>query len=145
VTLHSSGRSAGSRIRRSETVNCRVCQRIFEYRGYGPKVCPNCMKREDDLFEKVRTYLETHPRATLVQTHMDTGVSLRKLQAWIREDRLGYSSVAGGLSCKLCGTPIVSGTLCPKCSSRMGGGTPRKGSYSGQATEDDNKMRFIKH
>ena len=81
-----------------EVRNCRVCNRVFDYLGYGPQVCPECLKKEEELFEKVRSYLESHPRATLVQTTQDTGVPLRKLQAWIKEERLAY---------------------CPKCIGKM--------------------------
>lgn len=102
-----------------EVRNCRVCNRVFDYLGYGPQVCPECLKKEEELFEKVRSYLESHPRATLVQTTQDTGVPLRKLQAWIKEERLAYSTKGAGSTCDLCGVPIVAGRFCPKCIGKM--------------------------
>ncbi|MBQ5430209.1 MAG: flagellar protein [Lachnospiraceae bacterium] len=118
--------------------NCRACDRVFDYPGYGPQVCPECLKTEEEQFEIVRSYLESHPRATLVQTTNDTGVSLRKLQAWLREERLSYATSKGsGFTCDLCGVPIVAGRLCPKCAGRLANPERSKRTLKGNSSREE--------
>lgn len=118
---------------------CKNCRRLFNYIN-GPDLCPECVKlipnnenlitetvlkatleplvkEEELLFEQVRDYIMTHPKATLVQIAEVNNTTPMKLLQWVREDRLEFSedSKSVWFECEKCGTKIRSGRLCNRC------------------------------
>ncbi len=70
---------------------CRVCGALFEYKGLGEYVCPDCGHKEYDSYGLVRSYLEKHPGANILQTEKNTGVSRSKIARMIADERFDIS------------------------------------------------------
>lgn len=121
---------------------CTECGKLFAYPGFGPDVCQACRKKDQEDFDKVRDYLDTHD-SSLPKTAMDTGVSSKKLYQWVREERLYFRNDGdSGLYCEICGAPISTGRYCRKCKAKL----MLKGVKVNTEHEDrpiDEKMRFI--
>ncbi len=131
--------------------NCRECRRIFRYPGFGDILCPLCRKQDDEDFEKVKKYLQEHVGAKGKDVFKATGVTVQKIQKWLREERLIVSDATGlGLTCESCGAIISSGKLCPDCKRALAVGFGF-GRDTGKQPETnrptisrkDQKMRFL--
>ncbi len=100
----------------NKVFTCGKCRRMFQYPGYGPKLCPECKKQDDEDYEKVKTYLRDNPGRTLYQTSEDCNVSIEEIRGWLKDERLEYKGEGStGLVCEHCGAPITSGKLCDEC------------------------------
>jgi len=98
---------------------CKECKRIFQYVS-GPVLCSFCRKKDDEEFEKVRTFLRDFPGATMQEVSQATGVSTTKIHRWLKEERLEVvegSPVA--LNCEKCGVRIRSGRFCVDCAKSL--------------------------
>lgn len=124
---------------------CKICGKVFAYSGFGPDVCPDCMHREQEEFEKVREYLETHDHSSLQQTSLDTGIPVKKLYRWIHEERLYFKNDGtSGLFCEICGAPINTGRYCNRCKARLKLKGVKIDSEPDKKLTPDEKMRFIR-
>lgn len=100
--------------------NCRRCGKIFQYVA-GKPICPNCRQKEEDDFEKVRSYLYDYQGATLMEVAQATGVSAAMIQQFLREDRLMIPKDSPiTIGCENCGTGIKSGRFCSACTAQLG-------------------------
>ncbi|MDI3298849.1 MAG: MerR family transcriptional regulator [Bacillota bacterium] len=98
-----------------QLVNCRRCGRLFA--SAGAALCPECIEARERDFERVREWLDRHPRGTASQAAEATGVPLAEVTGFIREGRL---RLAGGeLRCERCGTAIPNGRLCASCAEEL--------------------------
>lgn len=99
--------------------NCPKCKKIFSPVG-GSVICPECVKAEEEEFEKVRTYLRDNRGADINVVSDETGVSTKKILKYLREGRLEVSEgMADFLKCEKCGVPIRSGQYCRACSEKV--------------------------
>lgn len=120
----------------TELKYCRICGRAFPYNGEGDIICPRCIQKEQDDFERVKKYLsENH--STEKETAEATGVPEATLTKWVREGRLSFGAGVSGLRCEMCGKPIRTGKLCADCQKKVS----KKG-YSTNRSNNDGKMRF---
>lgn len=115
---------------------CRRCGRVFPYDGQGDIICPRCIQKEQDDFEKVKKYLEEH-HSTEQETAQATGVSMNTLTEWAREGRLTFGFGMTGLKCEMCGKPIRTGKLCAECQKKA-----QKKGYAANRTKTEGQMRF---
>ena len=131
---------------------CRVCKGIFLYSGYGPQMCPTCIKQDEEDFKKVKTYLRDNPGRSVTQTAEDCDVKIERIREWLREERLEFTDSHGAdLKCERCGTSILSGTLCDECRQTLARSVGvMKRSMERAPTSDvikpkesGNKMRFL--
>lgn len=100
----------------SNVIQCKICRRMFQYSGYGDKLCPSCKTEDEENFQKVKTYLRDNPGKTLMQTSEDCEVPVERIRAWLKDERLEYTGAGDtGLVCEHCGKPITSGTMCEEC------------------------------
>lgn len=130
--------------------NCRECRRIFQYNGYGDILCPECRKKDEEEFDRVKNYLRQNPDSTQKNVCDETGVDFNKILRWLREERLVTTDAKGlGLKCEQCGAPICSGKLCDECKRKLAADfglnrkseddAPKPISYS----KKEQKMRFL--
>jgi len=135
----------------NNVIRCKRCRRIFSYLGYGPKFCPDCVKKDEEDFQKVKEYLRDNPGMTLTRTSEDCDVKIEVIREWLREERLEYSSAEDiGLTCESCGKPITSGRFCNECKTTRAKAAnelsysfaPQKTSVKKQEKTGD-KMRFL--
>ena len=96
-----------------EMANCLRCKKVF------PKIkepiCDECKKKDEEIFEKVKKYLEDHPTSTVQRISAGTGASTKKILAWLREGRLEIAEATGDLKCRQCGADIATGQFCNAC------------------------------
>ncbi|HCC07444.1 MAG TPA: MerR family transcriptional regulator [Clostridiales bacterium] len=94
--------------------NCRKCGKVFSYTGNIH--CPECVEKEEEEFKMVKDYIYDHPKCSVYEVSEITGVAVRNIVNFLKQDRLesveGLSSL---LVCEKCGQSIKSGRYCPKC------------------------------
>lgn len=95
--------------------NCARCGKLFGSAG-GQRLCPTCVKQEQEEYEAVRAYLKKRPGAPLLEVSDATGVSVGRIREWVREGRLVLHEPSGnGLKCERCGQAVTTGRLCDRC------------------------------
>ena len=99
--------------------NCRKCKKLFP-RLLSP-ICEDCIKEEEELFQSVRKHLQENPNSTIAKTAEVTGVSAKKIMGYLRDGRIELSETNSDLHCRVCGTPIKSGTYCEPCHIKVQG------------------------
>ena len=99
----------------AETIACHKCRRLFTDFA-GRRLCYQCMRIDDELFEPVRDYVRNNPDATIFSTVEECHVTERQILEWLKEERLTYRNAEGsGLYCGRCGKGIPTGRFCPEC------------------------------
>ncbi|NLW09399.1 MAG: hypothetical protein GX036_06025 [Firmicutes bacterium] len=66
--------------------NCARCGKLYSF--FNHEVCRECFPAELEDFNKVRSYLEKHPNATLFEIGRETGVKRSVLFRFYRSGRL---------------------------------------------------------
>lgn len=98
--------------------NCPICGKIFVYNM--KKMCPDCAKKDEDDFEKVRDYLYENPGATIEEVSEQTEVDTKKILEFLKEGRLMLKNENPNLlRCEICDCPILTGKYCEKCAKDM--------------------------
>lgn len=101
--------------------NCKKCGKIYGYDGFS--TCRECRKEQELSFQKVKEYLHEFPGASVGEVEEATGVDGKEIMEFLRQGRLEMdpsSSIA--LSCERCGTKILTGRFCDRCSHEMQSG-----------------------
>lgn len=97
-----------------ETKNCPRCGRLFT--TLTGTICDSCSREEEEIFQRVKTYIEENPDNKIGQISKETEVSSKKILKYIKEGRLVISEgLKGALKCGKCGKPITSGKYCDSC------------------------------
>jgi len=88
--------------------NCRECGKLFL--KISSDICPECQKKEEEDFNRVKDYLKENPNAKIAEIMEGTGVTETRINKFIRAGRLSIKP-----TCESCGKAIDSGRLCPEC------------------------------
>jgi len=103
--------------------NCSRCGRIFAIALSGTEVCPACLKESEENYRKIFDYFAARPTATAQEICDSTGIDIKEIYRFVRENRLRLVKVDTGLKCEKCGGPIFggkfSGKLCDNCRSQL--------------------------
>ena len=105
-------------------VNCTRCGKLFV--APQPGLCPACREAEDADFERIRAYLAQRPAASVEEVAAATGASPARILHFVRTGRLRLAQKPDDLSCRLCGEPIETGQVCPRCALRIRRALPPK-------------------
>lgn len=97
--------------------SCKRCKRLFNYMNN--LLCPACVQEIDEMFIKVRKYLEEKPNASMVVLVEDTGVPEKDIIAFLKEGRLSFAPGGAGIKCEKCGRQIQSGRMCDHCKAEL--------------------------
>lgn len=101
-----------------QTKNCLRCGKLF-FQTSSP-ICPKCVEEEENIFLKVKKYIEENPDNTINMIVEHTEVSAKKILGYIRDGRLTISKgLSGEIRCEKCDRPIESGKLCSSCSNTL--------------------------
>jgi hypothetical protein len=114
-------------------------------------LCPDCIKKEEDDYALIKSYLKQNPGADVLEVSEATGVSEKRVLQMIRNGRLILDA---RVSCERCGRPIDSGRFCHECLIDLGKSlesllqppdvpSSRPTGYE-NGSKDDNS-RFTKH
>lgn len=105
----------------AEPRNCRRCGKIFTYAG-GMPICSECIKKDEEDFNKIREYLYENPKATIIQIAEALEIPLEKIMRYLREGRLETANATGlKLECERCGKSINVGRFCSDCTEKLQG------------------------
>lgn len=129
-----------------ELTVCINCGKMFNTKD--KKICPLCMKKEDEYFELVRKYLKENPGVRLGQVAEETGVSGGLMRKWLREGRLKVTNTEGiDLKCEGCGKSILQGRYCVRCRDNMQNSMKNLYKTESKPVEKDKnnntRMRFL--
>lgn len=98
--------------------NCKECGKVFVY--IKKDICPACLDKEDDMFDKVRDFLKDNPGAHITEVSEKTEVPEEKVIKFLREGRIvSGNAELTGLFCETCGAPISSGYTCAACREKL--------------------------
>lgn len=102
--------------------NCKRCGKIYNYTGSA--VCNNCLRQEQEDFEKIREYLFRNPNSSAAEVSEALGIELKVISRFLKEGRLEadyirMSDEDSVLTCEKCGRPIKSGRFCENCVREM--------------------------
>ncbi len=100
-------------------VNCPRCGHVFPQPSPSVVLCPACLKREEEDYKKVFQFFAEKPSATAQEIASETGVDLKEIFRFIRENRLQLVKADAALKCEQCGAPIRNGKYCDKCRKKL--------------------------
>jgi predicted amidophosphoribosyltransferase len=95
---------------------CKQCNKPFIM--IKSLLCANCAQQEDVDYDKVRTYIIENPDNTIAEVSEGTGVNVKRILRFIKEERLEMSPgirSEGLLKCTKCKVPIDNGDMCASC------------------------------
>ncbi|HHW68303.1 MAG: hypothetical protein PWP07_852 [Epulopiscium sp.] len=108
-----------------KTVSCARCGKLYEYNGISD-YCPICMQYDEAIFQKIKEYLNEHPKATVIQVATDLDIPVKMIKKYLREGRLEIVEAENFfLNCEKCGAPIKTGRYCDKCARDFDSGVKR--------------------
>ncbi len=99
--------------------NCADCNQVYVHAVN--KLCPDCTKKRNEQFTKVKEYLRQHPMAKIHEVVSETGVELERVREFIDEGRLRIVPIDVTLHCQICGVVIPSGRICSQCELELTG------------------------
>lgn len=92
--------------------NCPRCRKAVYMMPFS-KICDQCVKEEEEIYKSVSDLLKESPGLSLAELSSKSGVSTKKILAYVREGRIQILERI--LSCKICDERIEKGTLCASC------------------------------
>lgn len=100
--------------------NCKRCGKLYNFIG-GLPICPECKKKDDEDFKRVKEYLYDNPGASINQVSMELEVSIQRIKQYLKEGRLEIVGEGGNLilECEICGRSIRTGRFCNECSNSL--------------------------
>ena len=103
-----------------DTQVCARCRRMFTYSGFGHRYCEVCKEYDAADFEKVRSYIYEHGRATMIELSEATKVEINVIEQYLREGRLEIPEDSNiFIHCELCNAEIRSGRYCRDCAIQL--------------------------
>jgi predicted amidophosphoribosyltransferase len=100
-----------------EFKKCRSCGQI--YRSSGQPFCSACVLKLDGEFKQIKEFLYENPDASIAQVVEATNVEEKTVFYLLKEGRLEMKEASGYLTCRNCGSPIRSGTICEACAKKL--------------------------
>ena len=102
---------------------CKRCGKLFN-KMLDKNVCPACMEKEEEEFQKVRDFLKRYPEKKLEEISEGTEVDKKVILDFIREGRLQLAEIeveegSALLVCERCGKPITTGRFCEDCRKKL--------------------------
>lgn len=97
--------------------NCSSCGKLF--RNLGRNICPACLRKDEEEFQKVKRYLAKHSGAGIQEVVDATEVSYDDIIRFLKEARLELKGGEMLLSCESCGEAIETGRFCNKCKNSL--------------------------
>lgn len=100
-----------------ELKNCKRCGKLHYGTG---RVCSECMKKEEEKFLLVKSYLKENPDSSLIKVSEETGVTVPEIEKFLRDGRLEVTTgMSDYLKCMKCGSPIKTGKYCADCEKKV--------------------------
>ena len=136
-----------AKINRVKIDTCVACKQVFQ-NIHHTKLCPSCLKKMEERFDSVRTYIKENEDVGVGEVSEACHVPKGQILKWVREERLYFSSNSDvGVPCLKCGKSINTGKFCDQCRTQVK--SDLKGAYveTSDAFVDrqsnGNKMHFL--
>jgi hypothetical protein len=114
--------------------NCSRCGKV--YYSANPRVCPDCLKAEEEDFKKVREFVKANPKVAIDVVVEACGVSEDQVRDYLRQGKIDSANLSGpALECRKCGKPIESGMYCVLCRKQLSDNF--KGGFHDKAQETE--------
>lgn len=133
-----------------DVTNCRGCGRLFNVLS-NERLCPQCRQKVEDVFAKVKQYLEDNPNSSVNQVAEANEVSVKQIKQWVREERLTFSADSmQGIDCENCGRMIRTGRFCDSCRQSLANtlrsamDVPKSFELEHRNEKEKDRMRFLK-
>lgn len=97
----------------SNLVACRVCGTIMV--KLARNICTKCSQIEEELFQKVKSYLRTNPDSSLLEVAKAVGCSEEQVDFFVQSGRLERIGAKVAHPCKICQKIVLEGIICPEC------------------------------
>lgn len=68
--------------------NCKACGILFI--SHRSPYCDSCQKDQNQYYFKLRDYMKTNPRASMMEAHQHTGIPISKLLELRKEDYVPF-------------------------------------------------------
>lgn len=94
-------------------ISCRVCGVIMV--KLARDTCSKCFQKEEELFQKVKSFLRANPGATVPEVAQAMACPEEHVQYFIRTGRLERVGVKVAHPCQICQKTILDGMICPEC------------------------------
>lgn len=71
------------------TRTCQRCHKLLTYGYIGlSSLCPECVEKDKEDYRIVKEYIESHANTTVFEVAQATGVSVKVIMQFVREDRV---------------------------------------------------------
>lgn len=108
--------SRGKSSEKEDVRFCKFCGALFRYNGFSYGYCPTCTKIDNEIFQRVKDYVWTHPKATEAEVSEVVGVSIKQIKQYLRDGRLEIPEDSPiFLKCEQCSANIRYGRFCRDC------------------------------
>lgn len=67
---------------------CRRCKKLLNNNYVVSHLCPDCIAKDKEDYRIVKEYIQSHANANAYDVSKGTGVSLKVIMQFIREDRV---------------------------------------------------------
>lgn len=123
---------------------CKRCKNLFN-KIVDKDICPACMEKEEEEFQKVKDFLKRYPEKKLEEISEETGVDKKVILDFIREGRLQLAEIQGEgefalLTCERCGKSIVTGRFCEDCRKKLAALLSSDGDKPSSRSLDEDKL-----
>jgi uncharacterized protein len=85
----------------------------------GINYCQECIKKEEEDYKKVFQFFTEKPSATAQEISTETGVELKEIFRFARENRLQLVKTDATFHCEKCGAPVRNGKICDSCRKKL--------------------------
>ena len=82
--------------------NCKTCGKVFLKTNF--EICPECVKKEQDLIKEINDYCTTKNIVTLKELSLEFGITEVKLEKYLLDRKLVQIMDKLEMTCKACGT-----------------------------------------
>ncbi|AEI41271.1 flagellar protein [Paenibacillus mucilaginosus] len=101
-----------------KVAHCSGCGQVYQKNIRN--LCQDCCRSLDDELDRCESYLRRNRRATTEQLREATGVPVKKITAFLKENRLHLASYPNlTYPCNSCQAPIRQHHLCCSCRVRI--------------------------
>ncbi len=67
---------------------CRRCKKLLNDNYVVSHLCPDCIAKDKEDYRLVKEYIQSHANSNAYEVSKETGVSLKVIMQFIKEDRV---------------------------------------------------------
>ena len=97
--------------------NCRDCGRLFQ--RLSVNTCPECSQAVQVELAKIADYARKRSGVTLGELSRALNISEKRLLCFVEDGSFRRLSSDVIYPCRICGSSIDNGAICPSCSARL--------------------------